>query len=235
VLGYLVIAVGLAIQLGLRELARRKRRPLVAWIASTATGWLTTSARAVAFFMCNGVPSGAWEISQVKPDYPAAGKLDVGDRIIAVDGTPVAGTAEIGRAVNGAGGKPVTLTVVHDGTPRDVTVTPRRDPQGNTWLLGIVQNAVHETPAIPTALGMALMVPIEDTIERVHEYVLGSTVKDAGGPTRLVVEMNRAMADRTFQMLIGLSVSLMLVMLLVDFARAIASWRRAPRSSGSKS
>ncbi len=65
------------------------------------------------------------EVFAVTKDAPADGRLEVRDVIVAVNGTPVTTTAEVGDAVRATPpGEDVTVTVVRDGKERDVTVTP---------------------------------------------------------------------------------------------------------------
>ncbi len=70
-------------------------------------------------------------VTDVTPESPAyrAG-LEIGDLFIAVDGTPILDgsdesldTTETKNRVRGEAGTDVTLTVVHDGQTRDVTIT----------------------------------------------------------------------------------------------------------------
>lgn len=65
------------------------------------------------------------EVFSVTKDAPADGRLEVRDVIVAVNGTPVTTTAEVGDAVRATPpDTDVTLTVVRDGAEREVTVTP---------------------------------------------------------------------------------------------------------------
>jgi PDZ domain-containing protein len=67
----------------------------------------------------------AVEVFSVTKDAPADGKLEVRDVIVAVNGSPISTTEEVGNAVRSTPkGQDVTLTVVRDGEEREVTVTP---------------------------------------------------------------------------------------------------------------
>lgn len=84
-------------------------------------------------------------VDGVGPDSAAsAAGLKKGDVIQSVDGTPVYAFDQLRKAVGASAGKPMSLTVWHDGTVRQVTLTPRRSdlptPSGGfetRWLIGI--------------------------------------------------------------------------------------------------
>ena len=62
-------------------------------------------------------------VFDVTPDSPACGRLLVGDRIVAVDGKPVAKASDVGPLVRArVPGQPVTFTVQRGSERRDVTV-----------------------------------------------------------------------------------------------------------------
>ena len=64
-------------------------------------------------------------ILQIEPNTAAqAAGLQQGDRITAVDGEPVTGSADLGRAIRNAGaGTKITLTVVRNGQTIEVQAT----------------------------------------------------------------------------------------------------------------
>ena len=130
------------------DLAAYPNRP--AWqrfitiFAGPATNYISAVVLAFALFAYHGVES-AWRwygVAEVKPDYDASGKLDVGDRIVAVDhrpllaegaytrpdGTVVRADANDGliARVNAKHGAPVTLTIANrEGAERDVVIHPK--------------------------------------------------------------------------------------------------------------
>lgn len=75
-------------------------------------------------------------IASVSAGYPAASSgLRVGDRLVAVNGTPTATFAVFSRLIAASKGSPVTLTVVRDG--KRVVLTPERTVrEGGRWILG---------------------------------------------------------------------------------------------------
>ena len=84
----------------------------------------------------------AYVVDVVLPGFDATGKLQPGDRIVAVDGArldePV--VPALVKAVNARDGAPVTLAFERDGTTQTITVRPQLDrtKDGRTsWVLGI--------------------------------------------------------------------------------------------------
>ena len=68
------------------------------------------------------------KVSKVYRGTPAQGRLEVGDVIERVDGTPVTSLEQVSRAVQSAGaGHPVQLVVRRDGKDAEVSVTPQED------------------------------------------------------------------------------------------------------------
>jgi len=65
----------------------------------------------------------------------AAARLHAGDKIVAVNGTPVKNWDVLKRAIERSGGEQLTLTVERDGRPVDVAATPKK--QGGTGFLGV--------------------------------------------------------------------------------------------------
>jgi membrane-associated protease RseP (regulator of RpoE activity) len=65
----------------------------------------------------------------------AAAGLQAGDKIVAIDGTPVKQWDVLKRAIERSGGEELTLTVERDGGLVDVAATPKK--QGGTGFLGV--------------------------------------------------------------------------------------------------
>lgn len=87
-------------------------------------------------------------IGRVEDDAAAAGQLEVGDVIVAVDGTAPASSAAVRDAVQDGGGAPLTLDIERDGRPSQVVVTPRLVGSGGqeSWLLGVGLLPVFDFP-----------------------------------------------------------------------------------------
>lgn len=70
-------------------------------------------------------------VFDVAPDSPACGRLLVGDRILSVDGKPVAKASDVGPLVRArVPGQPVTFTVQRGAERRDVTLRTLKGTSG---------------------------------------------------------------------------------------------------------
>jgi regulator of sigma E protease len=79
-------------------------------------------------------------VGRIEPESPAWGILAEGDRITAVDGTPVQAFEDIGPLVQRVGGRTAMIEVQRDGDRLALEVTPKpRDDEhrGRYWALGI--------------------------------------------------------------------------------------------------
>jgi regulator of sigma E protease len=108
--------------------------------AGPATNYLSAIVLALLLFNCHGMES-SWkwfEIARVNDGYDAQGKVEVGDRIVAVDDVPLLakgiyrmpdGTiikaAGLSDRINAKKGAPVKLTVLRHGKRVDVSVRPK--------------------------------------------------------------------------------------------------------------
>ena len=138
---------------GLREL-RDAVGPDAYWKAATwkrlvaiaagpaANILLTLVVFAILFTQVGGDPSRT--IASVAADSPAeeAG-LVAGDRVVAVDGTPVDGV-ELGDRILGSEGAALTFTVLRDGQEKTLVVTPAETDGG--YRIGIVREGTGLPP-----------------------------------------------------------------------------------------
>lgn len=186
--------------------------------AGPATNYLSAILLAFALYTCHGVDVGHWYgVGAVLKDYDAYGKLEHGDRISRVDGVEVfydTGPTLIER-VNASNGAPITLSIVRDGKPRDITIKPHQDKDagGKTiWRIGVqpeVESLVVSVGVVD-ATGRALRYPIDKTKAigaGLYGIIFGSEKADPGGPIRMVEEFYRAFSA-------GLVPGLNLVMML---------------------
>ena len=86
---------------------------------------LAASLFAVALSMPTLIGEGPLTVTEIQPDSPAEGRLEVGDVIVAVDGREFARSAELTEYVAEHGGEEVTLEVERDGSTVELTITPR--------------------------------------------------------------------------------------------------------------
>lgn len=99
------------------------------------------------------------------PQSPAAaGGLQAGDTVVAVDGRQVTGWDELTEPIRNSAGTPLTLTVERDGETREVTVTPvavqRTDPATGdpvtVGYVGVSPQVTMERAGPVEAVGLAL-------------------------------------------------------------------------------
>jgi regulator of sigma E protease len=127
--------------------------------AGPATNWLTAVVLAFGLFTCAGIPESTayFGVNELSPDFDAATKLKKGDRLIAINDKPIYYQSPDGSFVqlctvtSKLGPNPAKVSIVRDGQPMDVMITPKFDEvkgetpnpkgpkecQGPRYLLGI--------------------------------------------------------------------------------------------------
>lgn len=186
--------------------------------AGPATNYVSAIFLAFALYTCHGADS-SWrwyEVAEVKEGFDAHGKLQKGDRIIAVDDVPIlaAGTwtspsgeqykaDSLRGRVAAKKGAPVKITVLRDGERLDFTITPKLsitevpyDPK-QTLLLGIAPISVSDGVDVGVlgATKMALEYPILQTKAigvGLYDIIKGKEEADPGGPKRIFDEFSKA-------------------------------------------
>lgn len=173
--------------------------------AGPATNYVSAIVLAFALYTCHGVRSTErwYGVVDVMPGYDAVGKLEKGDRILAVDGEVLfangAGTGLTERVV-AKKGAPVSITVRRDGKTVDVTITPKpaMDGKGNpTYLLGITRNRQSDIVDVGVleSAKRALIYPVIQTkaiAAGLYGIISGTEEADPGGPKRIVEEFKSA-------------------------------------------
>jgi len=126
----------------------------------------------------------------------AAG-LEIGDKIIAVDGRPVQWFDDVGRAIAHRPGENATLTVVHDGATRDVALrigTERQvDRFGNVYAIGRLGVMSVEPVIVPVGILEAPVFAVQRTgdivtlmVETLGQVITGRrSVQELGGPLKI--------------------------------------------------
>lgn len=173
--------------------------------AGPATNYVSAIALAFGLYTCHGVDSAQryYGVVEVMPGYDAAGKLEPGDRILALDDAPLVANGpglNLTERVVAKQGAPVKVTVQRAGKRVDVTITPKRstDEAGKpTYLLGIKRNQQADVVDIGVldAAGRALIYPVEQTkliVAGLYGIIQGTEEADPGGPKRIVEEFKGA-------------------------------------------
>jgi regulator of sigma E protease len=171
--------------------------------AGPATNYLSAIVLAMLLYTCHGSDVPKWYgVGAVLKDYDAYGKLEHGDRIVAVDHKPLewSNGDELIQRVKAANGAPITLSIERDGQPREVIVKPRqdKDASGNTlWRIGVQPYAQTVTVdiGVVNAARAAIQFPIDESRwigKTLYGIVFGSEKADPGGPVRMVEEFYHA-------------------------------------------
>ena len=226
---------------------------LVTVLAGPATNYLLASMLAMVLYTCHGIDVPHWYgVDDVMQGYDAYGKLEHGDRILAVDHRPLyidSGPSLIERVL-ASGGAPITLTIERDGQAREVLITPRQDQTGNetAWRLGVKPLAENLAIELGTfdATRRALAYPFVLTatiVKAQYRILLGSEKADPGGPVRMTMEFAHSLSSgwvATLKLMMLLNVYLGMLYLvpipgldgihLVSLAYQIATRRRAKRT-----
>ena len=90
-------------------------------------------------------------IVEVAPDSPAqAAGLQAGDIIAAINGVEISAMKTVHDEIYSHLGEPITMTVLRDGTPVTVTLTPRNPPP-SSGAIGILMSYPVEQVGLPAA------------------------------------------------------------------------------------
>src|SRR5882762_1687173 len=104
-------------------------------------------------------------VRAVEPSTPAAeAGLQVGDRIVAVNGEPVKSAEQVTQLIREHKGQPITLRVSRNGNQLDITATPRRlSPQETRERLGFTPD--EEIPYQRVGISGALATAVDTNYE----------------------------------------------------------------------
>src|SRR5262245_34800170 len=178
-------------------------------LAGPATNYISAIFLAFALYTCHGEPGNTYYVAGLSKGYDAMGKLEPGDRIVAVDGKSMYApdTIALSEAVNAKAGAPVNVTVLRNGV-RAVTVTiqpkVKKDDKGNdvqtrdrkpVYPLGTAQAPDMVDVGVFKAGKDAFVYPGEQTkliLGGLRDIFTGKEDADPGGPIRIVGEFKAA-------------------------------------------
>lgn len=158
-------------------------------------------------FMLWGQPYTTPVIDEVRPDTAAAAAgLQSGDRIVAIEGSPVDRFQDVQRVVRLSPGEPLSIVVQRNGERLELTATPTRttidDSMGNEHtigLLGVTSQGLeykrHGPVRAVMAAGEETYNLTVGTLQAVGQIIGGSrSAEELGGPIR-IAQMSGEVAD----------------------------------------
>jgi len=156
------------------------------------------------------------QIARIVSGSPAhTAGLHAGDRLLAIDGTPVRAT-DIPRRISASHGKPLVLTVVRDGSRMRIgPVAARKDPVDGVYRIGFALDS--QGLGLPQAAYSSLTATWSVTREigsSLSRIVTGSGRKDISSPVGIVQGSSDAAKEGTVSYLevlalISLSIALL--------------------------
>ena len=146
-------------------------------------------------------------VTDVLPDSPAKiGGLEKGDKIVAVQGTPVTDWDGLIREVGAQQGRPMKITVLRGGQSIDVSLQALWDASSQRWLMGIKGPEGSGVGILQTkkygfvdAVRMGFKTNLKNivlTFEVLKKLVtLELSYKSLGGPVQIAVALGKASAS----------------------------------------
>ena len=159
------------------------------------------------------------EVFPLEDGYDAQRVLTVGDTIISIDGAAYEDVPDLLQRTNGA---PNRLSIVRDGTTREVTVVPKRD--GERWRLGLgTKRELWRAPAGPVdSIRIGIAAPAIVSWRFVASL---SDEAEIGGPKRIAKEFEPASAspsvERALEFALRNGAILLLALAVFDLLRLL--------------
>lgn len=185
-------------------------------LAGPATNWLSAIVLALFLYSVYGVKSTEhwYAVDDLTKDSASVGKLEPGDRVIAVDGKPLYrinpdGTPgpALRSIISAKAGEPVAITVRRDGAAKDFTITPKPaldDKQQPVlengkpvYAIGIALKDEFERHQVGlgSTIARAFRYPVDQTVmivSALYDVATGAAKAELGGPVRIVNEFKAA-------------------------------------------
>ncbi|MBX3288814.1 MAG: site-2 protease family protein [Acidobacteria bacterium] len=154
------------------------------------------------------------EVGQIQPDSPAsASGLEVGDRVLALNGQTVRNSQELTNQIRENKDAPAKLTVERNGQRHEIEMVAKQGEDG-IYRVGIGFSAAAITARVPVGLGGAAAFAYESNMRilRLTGRVFGQmfagerSVKDAGlaGPVGIVQIIAKVVREAGFAGLFGI-------------------------------
>lgn len=121
--------------------------------AGPATNYLAAIVLAFGLYTCHGHDIPEWYgVKEVIKGYDAEGKLEAGDRVLAINGVPLRlryeGMSGLTARVNAAKGGSLTFLVLRDGAEQTFTIKPRLDYQATPVVRRHLDELTRQVPSL---------------------------------------------------------------------------------------
>ena len=124
---------------------------------------------------------------------PAAmADLHSGDRIVEINGIPIAAWADVSRAVQLSGGQSLEIRLKRNGKYSIVSLTPEMDQDTNRWLIGISSAQIRVSESLPDAIILGTKRVWTITAETYHflaRMLRGQEKSEAVGGPIMIAQM----------------------------------------------
>jgi regulator of sigma E protease len=116
-----------------------------------------------------GVASPSWStvVGPLQPDSPGAkAGLQLGDRIVSIDGVAYSDGAKLVKKIEASAGIPLQVGFVRKGTPETLTITPRADKDGTRTVgrIGFTRIPLFQRVGLGPAITMAWVEFSDQTV-----------------------------------------------------------------------
>ncbi len=143
-------------------------------------------------FTVGGIPKDSTAVGAVNEDMPAyAAGIRSGDRIVAINGTPVDRWKDMTALVNEYAGQPLNIEVERNNQVRTVTVKPIKSEDGR-YIIGILPE-MEKNPIKGLWLGIKTTAEVVVLlITFIGKMIANEAPVDLAGPVRVVAEIGNA-------------------------------------------
>jgi len=169
-------------------------RRMATIFAGPGTNYVFAFVLGVVMFGVFGVPALQAVVGEVIPDMPAekAG-IEVGDRVVAVDGNPVDLAEDLRGIIMASGGKELNLRIQRGDRTLDIPVVPQGVPEGH--LIGVKFSRAHgwQPVSFGEAFTEAAVFPVRISmvmLDNLWSMIRGKVSTDnLGGPVAIVQQL----------------------------------------------
>lgn len=160
------------------------------------------------------VPSDAALVGGLRSDMPAAvAGMKPGDKVVALDGQPIATWEQLAEGIRGSGGKSLRMTVVRDGAEQVLEITPKAEEEknifgesvGTAYLIGIERGFEQQDVGVFEAVGMGASQTwwwMKTISMSLVKMVQGSIPADQIGGPIMIVQAAGEQAERGLESLL---------------------------------